>query len=191
MVDRLRRRLTFANVTSVAALVLALGGGAYAADLMGSNGQIRGCVSKDGQLTVLRSGQRCHKGQRKIAWNKRGRRGATGPRGATGLTGSTGAAGRTGPRGATGPTGARGPGGRNGTNAATHVVVRSRETHTGFVEARCDKGEKVTGGGGYANTGFRGTQPDFDAEGGPPTGWKTYSTSATADTYAYVVCASP
>jgi hypothetical protein len=55
------------------AVVLALGGGAYAASsFVGSGGQIRGCVSKSGKLTLLKAGKHCKKGRKPIAWNSHG-----------------------------------------------------------------------------------------------------------------------
>ena len=176
MLSRLRPHLTFANVTSLLALTVALSGSAYAAGLVGSDGQIRGCVGKNGQLTVVVSGQHCRKGQSKIVWNQQGPRGVSGP---------------TGQNGANGTNGVNGTNGTNGTNAATNVVVRSQQSSTGLAKVQCNPGEKVTGGGGYAEAGFRGTQPEYETEGGPPTGWKTYSTSEGTATYAYVLCASP
>lgn len=98
-----RPRLTYANVTSTLALVLALAGGsAYAANhyLITSPKQIK--------PSVLRA--------------LHGSTGATGPAGTNGAPGSNGANGGIGPRGATGTTGATGatgsPGtpGTNGTN---------------------------------------------------------------------------
>jgi hypothetical protein len=175
MRQHLQSHLTFANITSLLALVVALGGSAYAAGFVGSGGQIHGCVGKHGQLTVLRSGQHCGKGQSTIAWNQQG---TEGPRGLTGAPGQNG------------PNGTPGLNGTNGGNAATNVVVRSNKTETGFVKVQCNPGEKVTGGGGYAHEGFAGTQPEYTTEGGPPTGWKTYG-KAGSEIYAYVVCASP
>ena len=66
-----------------------LGGGAFAAvSFVQTGGTIRRCVSKRGQLTVLRKGKRkCRKGQKAIAWNQVGRTGTPGHRGATGPPG--------------------------------------------------------------------------------------------------------
>ncbi|MEA2353652.1 MAG: hypothetical protein QOJ14_2066 [Thermoleophilaceae bacterium] len=88
-----RPRLTYANVVATLCLVVALGGGAWAASggFVGGNGKIRGCVSSKGQLTVLRTGKHCKQGLTAISWNQTGpagRKGDTGPPGP-----STGAAG--------------------------------------------------------------------------------------------------
>jgi hypothetical protein len=76
---------------------LAVGGGAYAAvgGFVASDGKIRGCVSKKGQLTVLKPPKtKCKKGLTAIAWNQVGQTGLPGAKGDKGATGpSTGAAG--------------------------------------------------------------------------------------------------
>ena len=57
---RIRPRLSFANVVSVLALFVALGGGAYAAtSFEGADGTIQGCVKSDGTLTVVKPGEQC------------------------------------------------------------------------------------------------------------------------------------
>lgn len=88
MLARLRPRLNHATVVAYLALFVALGGGALAAtSFIGSNGQIHGCVSKKGQLSVLKPSKKCKKGKTKIAWNQKGPKGDTGDTGATGATG--------------------------------------------------------------------------------------------------------
>jgi hypothetical protein len=81
---------------STLGLCLALGGGAYAASggFVASDGKIRGCVSKKGQLTVLKTGKKCKKGLIAIAWNQVGQ---TGPAGLPGQQGAKGDKGATGP----------------------------------------------------------------------------------------------
>jgi len=87
MLSHFRPRLTFANVTSVIALFVALGGGAWAAtSFIGSDGQLHGCVDKQGALRLVKPGKKCGAGASRIAWNQRG------PRGARGLAGRDGAA---------------------------------------------------------------------------------------------------
>lgn len=96
MLARLRPRLTYANVVSTLCLFIVLGGGALAAvSFVQANGTIRGCVSKKGQLTVLKKGKKkCRKGQRALSWNQTGRAGAPGQNGSTGPPGpATGPAG--------------------------------------------------------------------------------------------------
>ena len=99
MSQRVRGALTFANVTSVLALVFAMGGGAYAiASSSGSGRVIRGCYQKQtGSLRVLSGGARCSSSERAIFWNEQG------PRGLRGLRGPQGDKGDPGP--STGPAG--------------------------------------------------------------------------------------
>jgi hypothetical protein len=104
---RLRLHASYANVASTAALVLALGGGAYAAvdnPFTGPGGTIQACVGKHGALIVVRPGRSCPHGKRSLELNQTG---ATGPRGlgTIGAQGGTGAQGATGAQGTTGPIG--------------------------------------------------------------------------------------
>jgi hypothetical protein len=67
------------NVVAYLALFVALGGSAYAAtSFTGSDGTIRGCVGKNGALTVVKQGKKCGKGTAAIAWNQKGPAGKTG-----------------------------------------------------------------------------------------------------------------
>lgn len=99
-------RISYANVTATLALVLALTGGALAASnsFIGAGGQIHGCVSRNGQLTLLRPGQSCKSGTA-ISWNQKG---------------------QTGPRGRQGPQGPRGSRGLRGAPGVNGVVARAR-----------------------------------------------------------------
>src|SRR5947207_15952812 len=73
MLARCRSVFTYANVVSSLALFVVLGGGAYAASsFIGSNRQIRGCVTREGRLTVLKPGTHCRKGTSQIAWTVQG-----------------------------------------------------------------------------------------------------------------------
>src|SRR2546427_2501501 len=81
--DRFRPRPSYANVMATVAVFIALGGGALAAtSFVGSDGKIRGCVSKKGQLTLVKPGKHCKKGT-PIAWNQKGAKGAPGANGTT------------------------------------------------------------------------------------------------------------
>jgi hypothetical protein len=87
LLARFRPRITYANVTATLALVLATGGGAYAAvsSIPGSDGVIRGCYQKKkGNLRLVRAGKKCSKGEKAIAFNQRGRQGVPGPQGPAG-----------------------------------------------------------------------------------------------------------
>jgi hypothetical protein len=108
---RVRRRLTFANVTSFLALVLAVGGGGYAVAASGGGGVVRACVAGDGVLH-LRRGHQCGRHQASIAWNQRGPRGIVGSNGTNGQAGPQGVqgvAGHNGEQGIQGIQGIQGP----------------------------------------------------------------------------------
>jgi hypothetical protein len=107
----LRSRLSFANVTSIVALFLALGGGAYAAaagPFVSSTGVIRGCVKRSGALLVVKTNRHCPRGTSSLPFDQHGPRGATGPKGPRGATGPTGATGKTGASGKNGEPGVPG-----------------------------------------------------------------------------------
>jgi hypothetical protein len=110
--DRLRPRLTYANVMSTVAVFVALGGGAYAAvsAIPGPGGVIHGCYKKKGgSLRLVPAGRRCTKSELAIAFDQQGPPGPRGPNGATrllkGPRGFPGAAGERGPKGEAGPAG--------------------------------------------------------------------------------------
>jgi hypothetical protein len=89
------------------AVVLAMGGFAFAA-IPDRNGVIHACYKKKkGALRVVSSSRKCTRRERAIAWNKRGpsSRGGSGRRGPRGRTGPRGLRGRTGPAGAPGAAG--------------------------------------------------------------------------------------
>ncbi len=91
------RHLSYANVAATLALVLALSGGALAATGgFTSGGKLRACVSKQGNLKLLKGGAKCGDGQT-VAWNQNG---PAGPRGATGAQGPAGGPGTPGAPGA-------------------------------------------------------------------------------------------
>src|SRR4051812_46387478 len=89
-----------ANVVAYLALFVALGGSAYAAtSFIGSDGKIHGCVSKTGQLSVLKTGKKCSKGARALSWNQTGPRGLQGVPGTAGQPGTPGQPGKDGENG--------------------------------------------------------------------------------------------
>ena len=82
MLSRLTPRLTYANVVATLALVLAVGGGAYAAvgSIPGPGGVIHGCYQKQGgNLRLVGGGKRCSASENAIAFNQQGRPGPIGP----------------------------------------------------------------------------------------------------------------
>ena len=76
MRDRVKARLTYANVMASVAVFMALGGSAYAATgvaFVSHSGAINGCVpTHGGTLQVLRPGKKCPKGDTPLSFNARG-----------------------------------------------------------------------------------------------------------------------
>jgi outer membrane murein-binding lipoprotein Lpp len=85
-----RWRLVATALLLVAALLLAGGIAAAPADAKGGK-KIRACVTKrgpdKGAMRFSRSGK-CHKGEKKISWKKKGKPGPAGPQGPSGITDS-------------------------------------------------------------------------------------------------------
>jgi hypothetical protein len=107
----LKARSAPATVLAMLAVILATGGGAYAA--AGSAGVISACVRHQSG-TVYRA-PHCARHDQKLSWN------ATGPQGPGGTTGAAGRAGATGLAGATGATGHNGATGSTGPAALANV----------------------------------------------------------------------
>jgi hypothetical protein len=101
MLRRIRVRASYANVAATVALVLAVGGGAFAvAKIPDSKGVIHSCLDTaapdKGSLRV--TDKACKAGEKALAWNQ------TGPKGARGLQGLRGLQGIQGIQGVPGPT---------------------------------------------------------------------------------------
>jgi hypothetical protein len=109
----LRGKLSYANVISTLALILAVGGGtAYAASSGGSSpGTVKLCAAKKTGALRLASGGGCKAGEQAVSVEAAGAKGATGPAGPSGPKGETGAPGERGLQGDRGTTGERGPAG--------------------------------------------------------------------------------
>lgn len=91
MMSRIRSRLTFGNLVAVAALFVALGGGAYAAvgnPFVSKRGTIQGCVTS-GALDVVKAGKRCPKGTTSLPFSQTGPRGKQGNQGNPGIPGTS------------------------------------------------------------------------------------------------------
>jgi hypothetical protein len=105
----IRRHISYANVTATLALVLAMGGGAYAALAPVHDGVIHTCYAKTtGALRVVGARTKCAKHERSLAFNEQGPTGRTGRRGDIGPAGAAGKAGLPGKNGTNGATGATG-----------------------------------------------------------------------------------
>jgi hypothetical protein len=91
---RKKLRASPALLVAAAALVVALGGVAYAG-IPGSQGVIYGCYDSGGNLKVIKSGQSCARGFTSLNWNQSGPQGPQGPAGATGQQGPQGPPGAT------------------------------------------------------------------------------------------------
>jgi hypothetical protein len=168
--QRIARRLTFANVMSVAAVFIALGGGAYAVSVaknsVGSksikDGSIRGVDVKADSLT----GSNINEATLSLPVAGPGAPGATGPQGPTGADGVTGV---TGPGGVTGPAGATGRQGVAGEAVAyarvdsQGVLIGGAAQNKGVVQANVQHdatGDTATTGPGvycFGNLGFTPT----------------------------------
>jgi hypothetical protein len=84
----LRHRPSPGAVLGLAALVVAIGGAAFAA-IPDSSGVIHGCYGKsNGSLRVVGSASDCRNNETAIEWNQQGPPGATGPQGPPGPGGS-------------------------------------------------------------------------------------------------------
>jgi hypothetical protein len=86
---------------ALVALVVSAGTALAAGSLVGSSGQIKGCVGSNGVLRVIGPKAKCKPGERALTWNQTGPRGLPGPKGSTGIQGPKGNPGPPGP--ATGP----------------------------------------------------------------------------------------
>lgn len=162
MLTRLRKQLGPAGlVVAIAALVLAMVGGAYAAKkyVITSTKQIKPSVLKQLKGATGPTGAQGPQGPAgpagapgaKGADGANGAPGPTGPTGAKGATGATGPAG-SGSDGATGPTGPTGLNGLNGSDGAT-----------GPTGATGPEGDGTTGA-----TGATGPEGPTGPSGGPP-----------------------
>jgi hypothetical protein len=130
MLARLRAHLKYSNVMATAAVLVALGGGAYAAATIGAadiknravttpkikNNQVQSSDVRDGSLQI-----RDLKGV-SASGGIRGPQGRQGPQGAQGTQGRPGAPGPAGAPGLAGPPGLQGPNGAAGISRAYGVI---------------------------------------------------------------------
>jgi hypothetical protein len=191
MIRSIRSRMTFANVTSLIALFVALGGSSYAA-LALPKGSVGPKQLKRNAVTS----PKVKPGSLLLSDFRRSQRaGLRGPQGA---------------QGPQGPLGPQGPKGDPGAPGATNLVVRS-ETYDPLPSnvhrvnrVMCEPGERAVGGGAgmTGNAGAEELQQSYPAAadgsraetGDTPAGWwsiiENYA-GAPQTPVAYVVCVRP
>lgn len=131
MLRRLRRGLTFANVTSALALFIALGGASYAAITLPKNSVGSRQIKKNAVTgSKIKSGSVASSDLSKPVRSQLAKAGARGPAGPKGDTGAKGDAGPAGSAGAAGPLLDALPSGKTlrGTYAASGVAAAAGET---------------------------------------------------------------
>jgi hypothetical protein len=185
MSKRIRQRLSYANVMSTGALFIALGGRSVAAVQLSRN-SVRSEQIVNGQVK-----------RPDLAKNA-----VTSPKVADGSLLARDVKSR---QLKAGPPGPQGPPGPKGDAGATSLKVRAA-TATGTVTAKCEPGERATGGGAHSvngavvasapasdpNANFVSTGITF--QGYTPTSWTAAAKDAMGnpvDITAWVVCASP
>jgi hypothetical protein len=175
----------YANTTATLALIVALGGTAYAANTIRSSDIINGQVKRVDLANNAVTSAKVLDGSLLSKDFKIGQLPA-------GPTGATGAQGPKGDKGDKGDTGAQGPAGASG---ATNVVVRSATASGTFAQVQCQPGERAVGGGGFGTgTATLTVSVPIDSGGGTnagstPTGWQ--ANMSTGPTIVDVVCARP
>lgn len=153
MIGSIRGKLSFANIMSMTAVMIALGGTSYAATLAKNSvgsAQIKSKAVKNSDLgnNAVTSGK--VKNGSLLAQDFKSGQIPAGPKGATGAPGLTGQTGLTGPTGATGPQGPAGLLGRVIVRRVDINLPLSAAPGTGGTPitafATCGPGEKIVGG---------------------------------------------
>jgi hypothetical protein len=185
MLQRLRRGLSFGNVTSMLALTIALGGTSYAAIVLPSNSvaskQIKAKAVKNSDLASNAvTSAKVKNGALRAADFAPGQlpRGATGAQGAPGTPGTPGAPGQTGPQG---PTGTVGAATVQFEQAPADLANGANQNYGVF----CPAGQQAIAGGGRGDdtlseeTILTNTRPAISStnteppvDGGTFTGWR-------------------
>lgn len=149
-----RLRPSPAMAVAVVALIVALGGAAYATGSRpfagSSSGGVNGCLSLPSRVIyVPAEGFHCHSGDLAISWSKagpRGPKGSVGPKGTKGQPGSIGASGQKGETGAIGLQGQPGPKGDTGLSGEKGETgaqgFQGEKGETGLQGLKGEKGEK-------------------------------------------------
>jgi hypothetical protein len=188
MLNAVRRRLSFANVTSMMALTVALGGTSYAAATLSNNSvgsaQIKkGSVANSDLRANAVTGAKVKNGSLKAVdfaakELPAGATGAQGPKGDTGAKGDAGAKGLPGSKGDTGTVGAA-------TVVSTTATVDLADGTKASYNAFCPDGQQAIGGGGRGDvttseaTAVTSSRPAVSATNTEPpadgqgfTGWR-------------------
>jgi hypothetical protein len=177
-----------ATVLGIIAVILAAGGGAYAATSGGRT--ITACI--DHNNGNFYRAHNCARHDRKLSWNAQGR---TGSRGRAGAKGDTGPQGSQGLKGDTGSQGLKGDTGSTGLADVTRQqsaidILAAGATGTTNVPCIGPQGQHVLGGGVDAssfNSTVRASFPDS------PTSWSgtvTNNGATTATFTVWAVCAA-
>ena len=200
MLSKLHTRLTFANVVSVLALFVALGGSSYAAiQVTGKNVRNSSLTGKDLRNNSI-TGADVRNRSLLAADFKPGQlpTGTQGPQGTPGTAGAQGARGPQGEPGAPGEPGEPGaPGATDVTTKFSNQVAVPANSSTNLIDIQCDPGQKAVGGGGFSGGDdnlvlYQSVAlPDFP---GTPTGWRVSYRNPTAQERSagvMVVCVAP
>jgi hypothetical protein len=170
-------------VVAFIALLLALGGGAYA--------QLRIPRNSVGTAQLRANAVTSPKVKPRSLLRSDFRAGQL-PRGPRGLRGPAGPAGAAGARGATGERGPAGPAGPAGAPGATNVTAHSA-IGTQTANVSCPTGQRATGGGATLLAGSVGvivnTSPVSPMS--TPVGWTASSDTPGDQIQVFVICAAP
>jgi hypothetical protein len=190
----LRTRTTFANVFSVLALFVALGGTSYAAlTITGKNvknSSLTGADVRNSSLTTLDVKNRSLlAGDFKLGQLPAGRQGDPGPIGPPGGVGPKGEPGGIGPPGAVGPKGDPGVSGREQVEAFSEFDSNTTKS----VSVDCPDGTTVIGGGAFVNAlgavAIQTSVPLSEGGGWAVTAFETAPVAAGWDVQARAICA--
>jgi len=182
--ERIRGKLTFANVMSMVAVMIALGGTSYAAIKLPSNSvgsaQIKSSAVKNSELASSSVTSAKVKDGALLAKDFAVGQLPAGPKGATGATGATGAQGSQGLQGIQGPAGTFGTVTSYSETSAASIPDGTKQT----IDVYCPAGQQAVGGGGRGDDDFseltvmtssrpaRSSDTEPPAEGQSFNGWR-------------------